>query len=168
MSKIDVFCQGEGLKGINYLEVDLGFTFGELKVLLHKLHGIALDVLVFVEGEGKPLDENALVKDYIIETGVKVHFHRCREVKVMVAYNAKTVEGLFSPATTVANVRRWAAVSEFGMSEDEAGEHVLQIAGTHDRPSPDTHVGALGDGTRSVAFDLVADERVQGAGWRPE
>ena len=36
--------------------------------------------------------------------------------------------------------------------------------GTHERPSPGTHVGTLnGDKVRDVvAFDLVPDERVQG------
>ena len=163
MSTIDLFFQGEGLEDINYLEIDLEFTFGALKALVHEKHGIPLDVLVFVEDKGEPVSEDALVKDYVTATGIKVHFHRIREVKVLVTFNGKTVEGLFSPATTVAGVRRWAAVSEFGMNEDEVGEHVLQIAGTHDRPSLDTHVGALGDGKRAVAFDLVADERVQGA-----
>ena len=163
MSKIDLFYQGEGLKDINYLEIDLELKFGALKVLVHEKHGVPLDVLVFVEGKGDPVDEDALVKDYVTETGIKVHFHRAREVKVLVTFNGKTVEGLFSPATTVASVRRWAAVSEFGMSENEAGEHVLQLPGTHDRPSPDTHLGALADGKRVVEFDLVADERVQGA-----
>ena len=163
MSKIDLFFQGEGLKDINYLEIDSDLTFGELKEIVHQKHGIPLDALVFVEGKRDPVDEDALVKDYVTAKGIKVHFHRRREVKVLVTFNAKTVEAEFPPATTVASVRRWAAVSEFGMSEDEAGEHVLQIRGTHDRPSPDTHLGALAEGKRVVEFDLVADERVQGA-----
>lgn len=163
MSTIDLFFQGEGLEDINCLEIDPDLTFGELKALVHQKHGIPLDVLVFVEDKRESVSEDAVVKDYVTEMGIKLHFHRCREVEVLVTFNARTVEGLFPPATTVASVRYWAAVSEFGMSEDEAGEHVLQIAGTHDRPSPDKHVGALGDGKRPVAFDLVADERVQGS-----
>ena len=43
------------------------------------------------------------------------------------------------------------------------GEHVLQIAGTHDRPTPSTHIGALVTHPNCrIAFDLVANERVQG------
>jgi hypothetical protein len=50
------------------------------------------------------------------------------------------------------------------MSDEDAGEHVLQIAGTHDRPAPGTHIGTLTDGkVCALAFDLVADERVNGA-----
>jgi hypothetical protein len=57
-------------------------------------------------------------------------------------------------------VKRWATEHKFGMSEEEAGEHVLQIAGGHDRPAPGTHIGSLTDSkVCGLAFDLVADER---------
>ena len=163
MATIDLFFQGEGLRDIDHLEIEPVSTFGALKVLVHEKCGIPLDVLVFVEDMGEPVSDDASLKEYATPTGLKVHFHRLREVKVLVTFNGKTVEGLFSPATTVARVRQWAAVCEFGMTEDEAGEHVLQIAGTHDRPGLGKHMGVLGKGRRAVAFDLVADERVNGA-----
>ena len=47
---------------------------------------------------------------------------------------------------------------------NKAGEHVLQIAGTHDRPSPSTHVGVLVHCPDcQIAFDLVPDQRVNGS-----
>jgi hypothetical protein len=83
---------------------------------------------------------------------------------VAVTFNGETVERRFPPSATVARVKRWAAEKKFGMSEEEAGEHVLQIAGTHDRPAPGTHIGALTDDkVCGVAFDLVPDERINGA-----
>ena len=162
MSKIDLFFQGESLTGINYLEIDFELTFGDLRVLVNEKFGVPLDVLIFLEDKGEPVSDDVLLKEHAAATGLKVHFHRAREVKVLVTFNGKTVEQLFSPGATVAHVREWAAVCEFGINEDEVGEHVLQIVDTHERPSLDTHVGALGDGKRAVAFDLVADERVQG------
>ena len=64
----------------------------------------------------------------------------------------------------MARVKRWAAERKFGMSDEEAGEHVLQIAGTHERPAPGTHIGTLANRQScTLAFDLVADERVNGA-----
>ena len=49
------------------------------------------------------------------------------------------------------------------MTPEEAGEHVLQVAGTQERPAPGTHLGALTTHpTCKVAFDLVPDERVNG------
>jgi hypothetical protein len=50
------------------------------------------------------------------------------------------------------------------MTPEEAGEHVLQIAGTHDRPAPSTHLGALAACPHcQVIFDLVPDQRVNGS-----
>jgi len=50
------------------------------------------------------------------------------------------------------------------MTDEDAGEHVLQVAGSHDRPAPGTHIGALTDGkVCGLAFDLVPDQRVNGA-----
>lgn len=67
-------------------------------------------------------------------------------------------------AGTVARVRNWAAEKKFGMSPEEAGEHLLQLSGTQERPTPGTHIGALvTHGACMLAFDLVADERVHGA-----
>jgi hypothetical protein len=50
------------------------------------------------------------------------------------------------------------------MTEEEAGEHLLQIAGTTDRPTPGTHIGTLTSCPDCrVRFDLVPDERVNGS-----
>lgn len=50
------------------------------------------------------------------------------------------------------------------MTDDEAGEHVLQLAGTHERPSPGVHIGTpVASKACAAAFDLVANERVNGA-----
>lgn len=164
MKVIDLFCQGEGVGEIVHIELGLDATFADLKARLIEKYGIADDGLIFIEDRDKPIDECILVKDLATPTGMKVHIHRCLQVKVTVMFNGKTVECHFPPSATVARVKRWAAEKEFGMSEDEAGEHVLQIAGTHERPAPGTHVGALTDDKADfVAFDLVPDERVNGA-----
>ena len=166
MKTIDVFYQGEGLGEVKHLEIETGATFAVLKARLAEKHGCGLDILVFLEDEDDPIADLAKVAEHAKPQGLKVHLHRLRQVKVTVTFNGKTVEHHFCPSGTVARVKRWAAEKEFGMSADEAGEHVLQIAGTHDRPSPGTHVGALDDDkARVVAFDLVPDERVQGAPW---
>ncbi len=166
MKTIDVFYQGEGLGEVKHLEIETGATFAELKVRLAEKHGVSLEVLVFLEDKDDPIADLAEIAKHATPQGLKVHVHRLRQVKVTVTFNGKTVERHFSPSATVTRVKRWAAEKEFGMSAEEAGEHVLQIAGTHDRPNPGTHVGALNDGkVRVVAFDLVPDERVQGAPW---
>ena len=166
MTFIDLFYQGEGLGEIKHLEFESDATFAILKARLAEKHGLHPEVLVFLEDDDEPIGDDVPLQEHATLKGLKVHIHRLRQVKVTVTFNAKTVERLFGPSATVARVKRWAAEHEFGMSEDEAGEHVLQIAGTHDRPSPGTHIGAWCDGKlRALTFDLVPDERVNGASW---
>ncbi|MCY4638550.1 MAG: hypothetical protein OXG04_29300 [Acidobacteria bacterium] len=164
MKSVDLFCQGEGVGEIVHIELEMEATFAVLKARLTEKYRIPDDALLFIEDEDEPIDESVLVKDHATAKGLKVHIHRCRHVKVTVMFNGKTVECHFPPSATVARVKRWAAEKEFGMSEDEAGEHVLQVAGTHDRPAPGTHIGVLTDEKADrLFFDLVPDERVNGA-----
>jgi hypothetical protein len=163
MKFIDLFYQGEGIGEIAHIEFDADATFAVLKARLVEKHGVPHGAFLFLEDEDEPLDEDILIRDRATAKGLKVHIHRCRHVEVTVTFNGETVERRFSPSATVARVKRWAAADKFGMSEEEAGEHVLQIAGTHDRPAPGTHIGALTDGkVCGLAFDLVPDERVNG------
>jgi hypothetical protein len=167
MASIDIFYQGEGLLDIQHLEVAPEATFGVVKALLLERHAGLENALLFVEEEEEPIEDAVCVKDRALATGLKIHLHRCRYVETTVAFNGHQVERRFSPAATVARVKHWAAVEKFGMTAEEAGEHVLQIAGKHDRPAPGTHIGTLTDGrVCGVAFDLVPDQRVNGAaGW---
>jgi hypothetical protein len=164
MKSIDLFYQGEGVGEIAHIELDPDATFALLKGLLAEKHGVAADAMLFLQDEDEPIDEAALLKDHATAKGLKVHIHRCRHIEVTVTFNNETVERRFAPGATVARVKRWAAEHKFGMSGEDAGEHVLQIAGTHERPTPGTHIGALTDGkVCALTFDLVADERVNGA-----
>lgn len=164
MKFIDLFYQGEGVSEISHIELEPDATFAGLKARLTEKHQIPVDALLFIEDEDDPIDEGALVKDRATAKGLKIHIHRCRHVEVSVMFNAENVERRFPPSATIARVKRWAAEKKFGMSEDEAGEHVIQIAGTHERPTPGTHIGVLTDGkVCGLAFDLVPDERVNGA-----
>lgn len=164
MKSIDLFYQGEGLGEIAHLELDPELTFAKLKSLLAEKHGVPLNAMLFLEDQDEPCDESALVREHASAQGLKIHAHRCRHIEVAVSFNGETVDHRFPPSATVARVKRWAAERKFGMSDDEAGEHVLQISGTHDRPAPGTHIGSLTDGkVCGLAFDLVPDERVNGA-----
>jgi hypothetical protein len=164
MKPVDLFYQGQGISDIEHLEVGPEVTFGTAKGLIGVKHNLPPAAWIFVEDEDDPIEDAIRVIDLAGPKGVKVHVHCCRRVDVAVTFNGEAVERRFPPSTTVARVKRWAAEHKFGMSEEEAGEHVLQIAGTHDRPAPGAHVGRLTDGkVCRVEFDLVADERVNGA-----
>jgi hypothetical protein len=164
MKTIDLFYQVEGLAEIQHLEVTAEASFGDVAARLREKHGLDAEAVLFAEDGEEPLDDNAPVRDLAKAAGVKVHLHRCRQIEVAVTFNREAVDRRFAPGATVARVKQWAAVKKFGMTEEEAGEHVLQIAGTHDRPSPSTHIGALTNRkTCALAFDLVPDERINGA-----
>jgi len=164
MSAIDIFYQGEGLPDVEHIEIGPEQTFDALKTLLVHKHGLDSDVIIFLEDSDEPLDEHQVVREHSGSAAVKLHLHRCRHIEVAVTFNAETVQRRFGPGSTIARVKRWAAEDAFKMSKEEASEHVLQISGTHNRPSPGTHLGALTSHPACrVAFDLVADQRVNGA-----
>lgn len=163
MTSIDIFYQGEGICEVDHIEVGSDDTFAIVKAAIIEKHGLAAEVLLFLEDCDEPIVETLIVREHGRPAGVKVHLHRCRHVEVGVTFNGEIVHHRFGPGTTIAHVKRWAAVDKFNMTEEEATEHVLQIAGTQDRPSPGTHVGSLAAcPTCRVAFDLVPDQRING------
>ena len=166
MSKIDIFYQGEGIHEIQHTEVDANDTLGVLKARLTAKHCAGADMRLFLEDGEEPLEETVAVGTVAGPAGAKLHLHRCQHVEVSVSFAGESVERSFGPGVTVASIKRWAAQRNFGMTEEEAAEHLLQIAGTHDRPAPGTHIGSLAACPACrVAFDLVPDERVNGAPW---
>jgi acetylornithine deacetylase/succinyl-diaminopimelate desuccinylase-like protein len=163
MTTIDIFYQGEGVQEIEHIEFGADGSFGALKAILAERHGFETDLLIFLEDTDEPIDEIILVREHVGPSGVKVHVHRCRHIEVATTFNGETVHHKFAPAATIARVKRWAAEHKFGMTAEEASEHVLQISGSHNRPAPGTHLGALPHSTKcQLAFDLVPDERVNG------
>jgi hypothetical protein len=163
MTFIDIFYQGEGIREIAHFEASPDHTFAIVKLALIEKHGLAEETLIYIEDRDEPIDEQCLVRDHVGRAGIKVHVHRCREIAVGVTFNGKTVHHKFGPGTTVARVKKWAAETKFGMTPQEAGEHVLQVSGTKDRPDPGTHLGSIAHGKDcSIAFDLVANERING------
>lgn len=164
MPGVDIFYQGEGLPEVEHIEIGPEQTFEAVKVLLIRKHGLDENVIIFLEDSDEPLDEHRIVREHVTGAGVKLHLHRCRHIEVAVTFNAETVQRRFGPGATIARVKRWAAEDAFKMSKEEASEHALQISGTHNRPAPGTHLGALTSRPACrVAFDLVADQRVNGA-----
>lgn len=166
MNTIEVFYQGEQLGRVDHLEFPSTTTLAQVKAAISRKHNCP-DVLLFLEDGEEPVDEGMEVGKLASADSLKVHVHRCRRIEVTVTFNNDTVDRKFGPGTTVAHVKRWAAGQKFKMTPEEAGEHVLQIAGSQDRPPPSTHIGALATHpVCRVAFDLVPNERVNGAARR--
>ncbi|RUX23022.1 hypothetical protein EOA27_01785 [Mesorhizobium sp. M2A.F.Ca.ET.037.01.1.1] len=159
-----IFYQAEGLREIGHIDVEPGTTVRKFKELLADILKLDGEILVFVEDEDTPLGIETVITEIKSPHGLKLHLHRCHDIEVSVTFNRKTVQHTFKPGTTVAKVKKWAAIKQFHMTPDEAGEHLLQISGTHDRPAPNTHLGTLVTQPHcQVKFDLVPDERVNGA-----
>jgi hypothetical protein len=164
MTTIDVFYQGEHIREIEHLEIDDGYSVGAVKTLILQKHGGDAAILLFLEDADEELDEATLITTLGCVSGLKLHLHRCYHVEVEVTFAGETVHHKFRPGATVARIKCWAAERKFGMTEEEASEHRLQITGTQDRPAPSTHIGTLATCPACrVAFDLVPDERVNGA-----
>lgn len=162
MKDIDIFYQVEGVPEIQHISAPPEETLAELKARIKAKHGIRDDASLFAEDDDGEVDESKAVGAIATPAGVKAHLHRCRRVGVTVAFAGRILEHNFGPGATVARVKRWAA-QQLGVSKEDAGEHVLQLSGTHDRPTPSTHIGTLAKCPACrVAFDLVPDERVNG------
>ena len=164
MKTLDLFFQGEGLSELQHLSVESDATFGVIKAQLVEKFDIPSDAVLFAEDVDEPLDDLAPAIDHARATGLKLHFSLCSKVEVLVTYNGETVDCHFAPSATVGRIKKQVAETQFKMSDEEAAEHVLQLSGTHDRPAPGTHIGVLSPPeTCEVKFDLVPDERVNGA-----
>jgi hypothetical protein len=163
MTSVDIFYQGEGIREVDHFEADPGQTFAVIRLAIIEKHGLGKDTLMYLEDSDEPVDERRLVRDHVGRAGIKAHLHRCRHVAVGVTFNGETVHHRFGPGSTIARVKKWAAEHKFGMTPQEAGEHVLQISGTKDRPDPGTHLGAIVSCPDCrIAFDLIPNERVNG------
>ena len=164
MKSIDLFFQGEGLDEIKHLAIEVGTTFGVIKSHVSEKYNIPTEAFLFAEDVDEPLDDNERAVDRTDTMGLKLHLNSCIKVEVAVTFNGETVHCHFAPSATVGRVKKWIAEFKLKMSDAEAGEHVLQILGTYERPAPGTHIGVLSlAGTCEIKFDLVPDERVNGA-----
>jgi hypothetical protein len=164
MKTVGVFFQREANGDIEHLEIDAGQTVAQLKASIESKQSGAAGALLFLEDADEPIDEEATIQSIAGPRGVKVHVHRCRRVMAIVHFAGQTLQRAFGPGTTIARVKRWAAEQELKMSPDEASEHVLQLTGSATRPRPNTHIGTLAQCPAcTVSFDLVPDQRVNGA-----
>jgi hypothetical protein len=164
MKKVGVFYQREGSGDIEHLEIDSALSVAQLKEMIDAKHSGDATALIFVEDADDPLENEVTIGSIADARGVKVHIHGCRRVAVNVHFAGRTLERAFGPGATVARVKKWAAEQELKMSPEEAGEHVLQLTGSTNRPRPNTHIGTLARcPTCTVSFDLVPDQRVNGS-----
>ena len=128
-----------------------------LRVLSERGADVA-ELLVFKHDQPEPLEHHHPLHGH---SHPIFHAHKAREIAVKVHYKADIFHHRFAPSTTVAALVRW-AVKQARLGPEEAEEHVLQISGTRDQPSLDTHLGTLAHHAHAASFDLVRKQLVQG------
>jgi hypothetical protein len=162
MPNLDILLQGDDLPDVQFFSLGADADLAALFDAAAKFHpAIATgDWLVFVQDEDTPLKPGRLPRAAAGQP-LSLHIHHCRKIDVAVSYNGETKSADLAPSRTVGAVKTLAAVKLFGMNRHDAAEHVLQLAGTTERPDADIHIGALARKCR-VAFDLVPLVRVEG------
>ena len=165
MKKTEILLQGEHIPDIQVVELGRGKGVKDVLAAAVKHRGCEAEgeYHVFTEEGDEPLGNDDKLPEHDDGQPVRLHVHRCRRIEVAVTFNGVTKDHSFGPGTPIAAVKKWAAIGAFGMDPGDAAEHVLQLAGTTDRPEPDTHIGTLVTCPDCrLAFDLVPLKRVEG------
>ena len=163
MACSEVYYQIEALADIQAIELGPETKCSEVKRVLATKHGLTgRELFLFVEDSEEVVADDRSLVDLIHTETITLHISSCRQVQVFVNWNDKTACRTFAPGSTVARVKEWAALKEFGIAPTQAGDHALQIEGGSLQPTLRMHVGALVQGDCSIRFDLVARERVNG------
>ena len=165
MKATEVLLQGECIPDIQLVEVSGAETVNDLLEVAARCRAVEIKGLffVFLEGGVEPIPDGEKLPNSEDGRPVPLHVHRCRRVLVTVTFNGVSKGHEFAPGSTVADVKKFVAVREFGMKPVDAAEHVLQYPGSAERPEPETHVGALVKCPDCrISFDLVPHKRVEG------
>ena len=162
MPKLTLFVQIQGEPNVVEVAVNENLTESELlKALLGAGISLSPDQFVFIDEIEEPIsnDGKRPAED---RQGTRVHVARCRRIKTTVNYLERTIERDFAAGARVRSVKKW-AMKEFELDKKDAAEHVLQLCKSAQRPSSDTPLHALVQGSNCVVcFDLVPEIRVEG------
>ena len=134
----------------------------QLSPIIIALEADVPEVFVFVEEDTAPLLRHVPLVESGVRHGSRLHLSQHHEVEVEVYFMHRVAHHRFSPGSRIRRVKDW-AVQNFEMAGNDAIEHVLQLHGTADVPSPATPLGTLlHEHHCKVTFDLVPPKRVEG------
>lgn len=162
MPKLTLFVQIQGEPNVIEVAVNENLTESELlKALVGAGISLSPDQFVFIDETQEPISNDGK-RPAEVSQGTRVHVARCRRIKTTVNYLEKTIERDFAAGARVRSVKKW-AMKEFELDKKDAAEHVLQLCKSAQRPSTDTPLHALVQGSNcAVCFDLVPEIRVEG------
>jgi hypothetical protein len=154
-----IFLQSGFLDGVEVIELEEHGGHVELRAaILERIGNRTEEVFIFIEDDDA---QDALHDLKELVDGLGVHAHVHKEISVLVRYAGRQVHRVFRPSATVGRVKAW-ALHEFGISESDGAEFMLQVSGTELRPDVDVHIGALSRHHHEVSFDLVPSPRING------
>lgn len=162
MTDIPLFLQFEGDPRIEMVTLREDARVADVRARAVALGFPALaDALVFHQGDDQPLDEKRSLKAQKVAQKDRLCLHHCRQLHVTIRFAGEDKQHPFPASATIAEVKAW-YVDKIDMPEKDASEHVLQVAGTEDRPSPDVMIGSLKSEQCRIALSLVPIKRVEG------
>lgn len=161
---IELFLHREGSPGIDILTIPVVATVADVIAAARLADLVAEDAgqLLSREDTDTALGRHEVLSDLGIGQHHHVHLHRSIKIDVTISFNGSKQIMEFPPAATIARVKRWAAQA-FGLDSQAIATHVLQIHGSTQQPSDDTHIGSLVvPPQHHLHFDLVPKKRVEG------
>lgn len=162
MTQMKLFLQFEGHRSIELIQVPEDAAPGDVLAAAAALGAETHEAFLFAGDAEDPLDPHRALRSQGVQDKVRVHLHRCKKVRVTLNFAGEAEKHHnFTPSTTVDQVKRW-YVEKLKMSPVDASEHVLQIAGTTDRPDPDVQIGALVHCSCEISLTLVPVKRIEG------
>ena len=158
---IEVYVHVEGAEDPRLVKVDVD---GIVADLLTDDGAPLVAETIWTDGQDDPLDPSSTLADVGVTDRSHVHHGRCREVKVLMRHNGRTIEELFGPAVHIRRVMDWATGPEgFKLPIEQVPKHALRVPGSDHVLVPEVHVGSLVDGARCVVvLDLAPKERFEG------
>jgi hypothetical protein len=134
-----------------------------LREVITRRLGVTDRTVTLVEDTEIELSDELTVLEAEIADDAHLHVARRNKVHVEIGYLGDTRSQDVSPAVTIRKIRKWALGPEgFDLPPDQRAKHVLVLAGTQDRPTPETHVGSLVDEDHRVRLELVSKHQVAG------
>lgn len=158
---IEVYVHIEGAEDPQLMKVD---AHGRIVDLLGAGGSATVEEAIWVDSHDGPLNPDSSLSDVGVTDRCHVYRGRCPEVKVLVRYNGKPLEGLFGPASRIRHVLDWATGPRgFKLPVEQIPKHALLVPGSDHFLGPEVHVGSLVNGGRcAVSLDLLPKERFAG------
>jgi hypothetical protein len=129
--------------------------FVEIAVTKTGIEGL---IEVYVEDAEEPLDHDwGLIEHLAVEFG-PLHVARPGKIATTVRYQGRHIQYPFRPSATVAKVTRW-AVGKLAPTEDPVD---FQLKHDGQVLPPDSHLGQVAHGEKSLFLDLVFKVKPQG------